>query len=78
LMTDVGRRIEDGGYRVAEVYRLIGRPDRVVHGGESYTGTPVPRDETHLVYWWRGGHDHMYLIVKRGRVVRSCWWYALE
>src|SRR4051812_46920069 len=78
LMSDVGRRIEDGRYRVAEVYRLIGRPDKIVRGGESYVGTPVPSDETHLVYWWRGGHDYMYLVVKRGRVARSCWWYAGE
>jgi len=78
VMADVGHRIEGGRYRVTQVYRLIGRPDKVVRGGDRHGGMAVPRDESHLVYWWRGGHDYLYLIVRRGRVVGSRWWYAGE
>jgi len=78
VMADVGRRLEDRHCRVGEVYRLIGPPDETIRAGGRHNGTPVAPGESHLVYWWRGGHDYLYLIVRRGRVARSCWWYAYE
>ncbi|CAK0745955.1 hypothetical protein CCP4SC76_1660005 [Gammaproteobacteria bacterium] len=60
------------------VNKLLGKPDEVFVGGSHHNSKVVPRGEKYLVYWWRGGHDYLYLVVRHGRVVRSAWWFAGE
>ena len=41
--------------------------------------TPRPkRDREYLVYYWRGGHDFMFLISEDGLIVDHGWWFAYE
>jgi hypothetical protein len=78
VMARLGEELGDGTHTEREVQRLMGAPDRRFRGG-AWTGTLwVPSDETHLIYRWRGGHDYLYFIVKRGRVVGARWWSAGE
>ncbi|MFO1371861.1 MAG: hypothetical protein U1F42_05520 [Candidatus Competibacteraceae bacterium] len=78
LMVDLGQRIERERYSVRKVVRLLGKPDEIVAGGDRHGTIVVMQNERHLIYHWRGGHDYLYLTVRRGRVVRSRWWFAGE
>lgn len=77
IFSDVERLIEAGRYTSREVVELLGEPDWTFKTG-SHQGIRVARGETHLAYWWRGGHDYIYFIIRRGRVARSSWWHAGE
>ncbi len=78
LMSDLGRRIEKERLDSDRLIELLGEPDETIRAGAYHDGAPVPRGQAHLVYWWRGGHDYLYFVVRRGRVVESRWWYAGE
>jgi hypothetical protein len=78
VMSEVGERLQRGHYRARQVKSLLGKPDRVIAAGNRHNGVVVGRNESHLVYWWRGGHDYLYLIVRHGRVAEARWWYAGE
>lgn len=32
----------------------------------------------YLIYHWRGGHDFLFFITERGRVLDHGWWFAYE
>lgn len=77
-MCRLGEELGNGTHTERDVRRAMGRPDKEFRGG-AWTGVLwVPRDEKHLIYWWRGGHDYLYFVVKRGRVDSARWWSALE
>jgi hypothetical protein len=78
VMTELGESLADGSFNTSAVVRFLGDPDRIVHGGKWHSAIRVPDGETHLVYWWRGGHDYLYFVVRRGRVRAARWWYAGE
>ncbi|HKQ53356.1 MAG TPA: hypothetical protein VJT74_13360 [Pyrinomonadaceae bacterium] len=33
---------------------------------------------SYLIYHWRGGHDFLFFISERGRIVDHGWWFAYE
>ena len=78
LMTELGHALEQQRMPVAKAKCLLGDPDETIRGGGRHNGELVPKRETHLIYWWRGGHDYLYLVVKDGRVIASRWWAAFE
>jgi len=78
VMSEVGKRVETKHLSPEVVKGLLGKPDEVFVGGSHHNGKTVPHGERHLVYWWRGGHDYLYLIARHGQVVRSAWWFAGE
>lgn len=78
LMTDVGDRIGKQHCTTEKLTELLGPPNKIVKAGEFYVATRVPPDESHWVYWWRGGHDYLYFVVQKGRVSEAKWWFAGE
>jgi hypothetical protein len=62
----------------ARLEALLGPPDETVKEGGNWHGTRVPKGETRVVYWWRGGHDCLGFVVRKGVVVSAKWWMALE
>ena len=78
VMADLGVELAKSDATAECVERLLGPPDAVyTHGDRAYTG-PVPTGECHLVYWWRGGHDVLYFVVRKNRVAAARWWFAYE
>jgi hypothetical protein len=78
LMSEVGECLQQGHYPAHQVLTLLGKPDELLAAGSRHNGVLVGRNESHWVYWWRGGHDYLYLIVRHGRVAQARWWYAGE
>ncbi len=78
LMSDVGDAIAARRCRGSKVRDLLGPPDEVVDGGGRHATVDVPRGETHWIYWWRGGHDYLYFVIRGGRVAEARWWFAGE
>ena len=78
VFAEVGSRLGDGTYTEHRVVELLGAPDEIFYGEDSHATVHVPKGETHLVYWWRGGHDYLYFVVRDGRVVEDKWWFAGE
>lgn len=78
VWTEVGARLGDGTYTERRVVELLGAPEEIYYGEGRHATVHVPAGETHLVYWWRGGHDYLYFVVREGRVVDDRWWFAGE
>lgn len=78
VMAELGEKLPGCRAKTSQVTDLLGRPDKIYQSGQVHEGNQVPKGETHLCYQWRGGHDVLYLIVVKGRVVRSDWWFAGE
>ncbi|MBX7219339.1 MAG: hypothetical protein K1Y36_05300 [Blastocatellia bacterium] len=78
VMAELGEKLPGCRVKTSQVTGLLGQPDKVFESGQVHEGNRVPKGETHLGYQWRGGHDVLYLIVVKGRVVRSDWWFAGE
>lgn len=78
LMSELGDRLELEHPSEKQVIKLLGKPDDVISGGKRHTGMLVPKNEKHLVYWWRGGHDYLFLVVRQGKIAEARWWYAGE
>ena len=78
VMGELGLLVAACGLTSREVRKLLGQPDRTVRSGKRYVMVEAGPGETHLVYWWRGGHDYLYFVVREGRVVDARWWYAGE
>lgn len=78
LMSDVGDAIAARRCRSSKVRELLGPPDEEVAGGGRHATVDVPRGETHWIYWWRGGHDYLYFVIRGGRVAEARWWFAGE
>src|SRR5262249_23576845 len=78
VMTDLGTQLaaEHASSRCVE--HLLGPPDEVRSTREGHADVVVGRGEQHLLYWWRGGHDYLYLVVRAGRVSDARWWFAYE
>jgi len=77
-MAEIGELVAARHLTTPELEKLLGAPDEVLKAGGDDHGTPVPEGETRLVYWWRGGHDSLGFVVRRGIVASSKWWLALE
>ncbi|MBI4748386.1 MAG: hypothetical protein HY774_07835 [Acidobacteria bacterium] len=78
LMSELGDRLELEHLPEKQVINLLGKPDEIIKGGKYHNGMLVPKPEKHLVYWWRGGHDYLYLVVRQGKIAEARWWYAGE
>lgn len=78
LMSDLGERIEKEHLDSERLVKLLGVPDEAFGAGARHDGARIPPGESHLVYWWRGGHDYLYFVVRDERVVEARWWYAGE
>lgn len=78
LMTRLGERLGNGRYTERQVIALLGKPDQTLEAGRRSAIGKIPAGESRLVYWWRGGHDYLFFVVREGRVVKSDWWYAGE
>jgi len=78
VMAELGERLGSSQHTSKEVIALLGPPDETLSSGSDHSGKPVPKGETHLIYWWRGGHDYQYFVVKNGIVVSANWYRALE
>ncbi|HMZ81919.1 MAG TPA: hypothetical protein PLL06_19640 [Acidobacteriota bacterium] len=78
LMSELGDRLEQDHLPEKQVIKLLGKPDDVISGGKRHSGMLVPKNEKHLLYWWRGGHDYLYLVVRQGKIAEARWWYAGE
>lgn len=78
LMSELGDRLELEHPSEKQVIKLLGKPDDVISGGKRHNGMLVPKNEKHLVYWWRGGHDYLFLVVRQGKIAEARWWYAGE
>lgn len=78
LMSELGDRLELEHPSEKRVIKLLGKPDDVISGGKRHNGMLVPKNEKHLVYWWRGGHDYLFLVVRQGKIAEARWWYAGE
>ena len=78
LWAEMGDRLGDGTYAERRVVELLGAPDEIFYGESRHATVDVPKGETHLVYWWRGGHDYLYFVVRDGRAVEGRWWLAGE
>jgi len=77
-MTETGRLAAERRLTRKELVALLGPPDETLGAGQDHHGTPVPRGETHLVYWWRGGHDALSFVLHRDVVTADRWWFAGE
>lgn len=78
LMSELGDRLELEHLPEKQVIKLLGKPDEVVSSGRQHNGIRVPKNEKHFIYWWRGGHDYLYLVVRQGKIAEARWWYAGE
>lgn len=78
LMSELGDRLELEHLPEKQVIKLLGKPDEIIKGGKYHNGMLVPKHEKHLIYWWRGGHDYLYLIIRQGKIAEAKWWYAGE
>jgi hypothetical protein len=70
VMIELGRRLVNNSFKLKDILRLLGEPDKIKHkkkdGGET------------LVYYWRGNHDYLMFTCKDQLIVHSYWWYAFE
>jgi hypothetical protein len=78
IMAILGERLTAGRRTSSEVISLMGPPDETIAGPSVHDGHEIQEGETHLVYWWRGGHDHLYFVVREGVVESADWYYADE
>lgn len=78
VMSILGERFSSAHYPASEVVSLLGPPDKTIAAGSNHSGQEVPVDRTHLIYWWRGGHDYLYFAVRNGVVESAEWYYAGE
>ena len=78
LMIDVADRIAKQQCRLSTIRKLMGPPDLIAESGGRHVMVDVPSGETHWVYWWRGGHDYLYFVLRAGRVAEARWWFAGE
>ena len=77
-MTEIAECATQRALRRDALEALLGAPDAVAAPGARHATVPVPAGEEHLVYWWRGGHDYLYFVVRDGAVAASAWWFAGE
>jgi hypothetical protein len=59
----------DRVYQYEKMRLFLREDDRVSHRGKKYE---------YLIYFWRGGHDFLYFISERGKIIKHDWWAALE
>lgn len=78
VMSELGEEIADRHCPLQQVLSLMGEPDATKSAGSHHNGEEVPSGQTHIIYWWRGGHDYLYFVVQDGVVVSARWWYAGE
>lgn len=78
VMSRLGEGIAASRCSEGETLALLGPPDETFAEGEDYNGKPVPAGQKYLVYWWRGGHDCLCLVLQNGSVVASKWYHAYE
>jgi hypothetical protein len=78
VMVRLGDGLAAQRARAMCVERLLGPPDEVRSPGQRHGTLVVAGGERHLVYWWRGGHDYLYLVVRDARVIQARWWFAYE
>ncbi len=64
------------GVPAKRIVALMGRPD--LRTSKRYGAIETPSGARLLVYHWRGSHDYLYFVVRRGRVIRSEWYNAWE
>lgn len=77
-MSDLGERAVAERVRERRLVALLGEPDKIARSGDRHATVRVPPHEHHVLYWWRGGHDYLYFVIRRGRVADARWWYAGE
>jgi len=79
LMDKLAEQLDKGQYSPDQVVALLGEPDQRVGPKSPGWGAIQPKaGELLLVYYWRGGHDYLYFICRKGRVTGSDWWMAGE
>lgn len=77
VMSTLAERLGPG-HSSKEVVALMGAPDQILRAGSNPHGHDVAPNEVHLLYWWRGGHDYLYFIARKGIIVSTHWWHAGE
>jgi hypothetical protein len=82
ILSKLGQQLGKPEYRQQDIIRIMGEPDAIMVEGEyqpgslghSAPGGIIPKDEVHIVYFWRGWHDYLYFVIKGG-VIQQCHWY---
>ncbi|RYD52368.1 MAG: hypothetical protein EOP52_09400 [Sphingobacteriales bacterium] len=64
------------GTAVKKVTALMGKPD--LRHSARYGVIELPPGTRLLIYQWRGSHDFLYFIARKGCVVKSEWYHAWE
>jgi hypothetical protein len=78
VMTQLGDGLAAQHASATCAQALLGPPDETRSSGQRHGTVLVGSAEKHLVYWWRGGHDYLYLVVREGNVTEARWWFAGE
>ena len=78
LMASLEGCIVDRHLTRTEVLRLMDAPNEIIESGGRHQAAVVAWGDRHFIYWWRGGHDYLYFVLRDDRVVGSRWWYAGE
>jgi hypothetical protein len=87
LMIELGDRLGEGAYGRSQVVDLLGAPDAIARESDALYDLIRDRGEfkgpgggayEFLIYYWRGEHDFLYLIVREETILGAGWWYAGE
>jgi hypothetical protein len=77
VMNCLGDSLSEKKVAIKEVVETMGNPGSMYDKKVSEM-LKLEKNEDVLVYFWRGWHDFMYLVIANGKVVRYNWWFALE
>ena len=86
VMFELGKRLGTPAHTPAEVIKIMGEPDAVIHGNKEHDeykeshdpqDKEVPANSTRLVYFFRGWASYLYFVCVDGKVQRASWYLAL-
>ena len=77
VMEELGKRLGTPGRTRNDVVGTMGKPDTVMvlHDQE---GKDPAKDETRLIYFWRGWHDYLFFVCRKDTIMKTEWFYAGE
>ncbi len=86
VLTELGQHLGKPQYTQQDIVRIMGEPDASKTAGEFLPPSidhhaprgVIAKDETILIYFWRGWHDYLFFVSRHGKITGAYWYFAGE
>ena len=76
VMAELGQRIKARQCTEAWVLSNLGEPNKSLKESDAHMGETVPAGQRWLIYYWRGEHDHLVIVLNGEKVSDTRWFMA--